>query len=221
MTLSLDRPSLVLRRLAPLSGVLVAALSIGGDLTIGPFPEGTTSGAALRGFYAATGAHVALGGTLLVWAAVCLGVFGVALWARTRDAGVPSVVAGLVLLGAAVETAAELESASFYSFLGRHGADGRIAPAALQAWQLAATEIGTSGGVVLIVLGVAVAAFGYRALPRWIAAAGALIVVAEFTPLSFAASLVFLLWAAVVGVALAVRPERQPAPVAAATIPVG
>src|SRR5689334_5679419 len=124
-----------LSRFAPLAGVLYAGLTVVGDVVIGPFPEGTTSGASLRAFYLAHGAHVALGGALLEWAAVCFGLFGVALWARVRTS-VPSVVAGLVLLGAAVETAAQLEAGSFYSFLGEHGADGHIAPTALQAWQL-------------------------------------------------------------------------------------
>lgn len=212
---SLDRRGDLLRRLTPLAGVLYAGLSVGGDLVIGPFPEGATSGASLRDYYAAHGAQVAAGGALLVWSAVCLGVFAVALWARVRDA-VPPVVAGLVLLGAAVATAAELGSASLYSFLGEHGADGHIAPAALQAWQLAATEIGSSGGLVLLALGLTVAAFGHRALPRWIAASGVLIVAAEFTPLFFLASIVFLVWAAVTGVALAVRPSPRPVPAAAA-----
>lgn len=216
---SLDRRTDLLRRLTPLAGVLFAGLSIGGDLVIGPFPEGTTSGSALRDFYGAHGNQVALGGTLLIWSAVCFGVFGIALWSRARERAVPPVVAGLVLLGASVETVAELYDAGIFRFLGEHGADGRIAPAALQAWQLPVTEIGTSGGMVLLMLGVAVAAFGYRALPRWIAASGVVLVAAEFTPAFFVASLLFLLWAAVAGVALAVRPSPRPVPAGAAAVP--
>ena len=201
------RTSAVLRRAAPFAGVLYAGLSFGGDLAIGPFPEGTTSGTALRSFYVAHGAQVALGGALLLWSAVCFAVFGAALWARTRER---AVSAGLILLGVALETAAELYEAGVFRFLGQHGADARIAPAALQAWQLSATEIGSAGGLVLVMVGAAIAAFGYRALPRWIAATGLVVVAAEFTSVFFFASLAFLLWAAVAGVALAVRPEPSP-----------
>jgi hypothetical protein len=201
------RTTAVLRRITPIAGVLYGGLSIGGDLVIGPFPEGTTSGAALRDFYAGHGPQVALGGTLLIWSAVCFAIFGAALWSRASERAVPSVAAALVLLGVALDTVAQLDDAGIFRFLGEHGADGRIAPAAVQAWQLAVTEIGTSGGLVLLVAGIAVAAFGYRALPRWIAATGLLVVAAEFTPLFFAASLAFLLWAAAAGVALAVRPS--------------
>jgi hypothetical protein len=215
---SLDPGGDLLRRLAPLAGVLYAGLSIAGDFAIGPFPEGTTSGTALRTFYVGHGPHVALGGALLECAAVCFGVFGVALWARMRGA-VPSVVTGLVLLGAAVETSGQLQAGSFYSFLGEHGADGRIAPAALQAWQLATTEIGSVGGQVVLVLGLLLAAFASRALPRWIAAAGAVVVTAEFTSFGFAASLVFLGWAAATGIALAVRRRRRPLPTPAPAVP--
>ena len=214
---SLDRGNHLLRRFAPLAGVLYAGLTAGGDLVIGEFPDGTTSGAQLQDFYAAHGAHVALGGALFEWAAVCFAVFGLALWSRVRERAVSAVVAGLVLVGVVLETGAELYDAGIFQFLGQHGADGHIAPAALQAWQLPITEIGTSGGLVLFVIGIALAAFGYRALPRWIAGAAVVLVAAAFTTVSFLASLVFLLWAAVAGVALAVRPPRpvtarEPAP---------
>lgn len=139
---SLDRRTDLLRRLTPLAGVLYAALSVIGDLVIGPFPEGTTSGAALRTFYASHGAQVALGGAFLMWSAVCFGVFGTALWARARERAVPAVVPGLVLVGVAVETGAELYGAGIFRFLGAHGSDAHVAPAALQAWQLSVTEIG-------------------------------------------------------------------------------
>lgn len=205
MTTTTDHPGRALQRFVPLAGVLVAGLAFAGDTTIGPFPEGTTAPAALQRFYATHGAQVALGGTLLIWSAICFGIFGVAIWARVRNA-VPAVVAGAILLGAAVETAMELYSAAVYHFLGAHGADGSIAPAALQAWQLAATEIGSSGGLALMLAGVAVAALGFRAVPRWLGVIGLLLAVALFTPFGFEASLLVLLWAAVAGVVLAVRP---------------
>ena len=128
MSQSLDRRSELLRRVTPLAGVLFAGLSIAGDFAMGPFPEGTTSGAALRSFYSVHAAQVAVGGTLLECAAVFFGIFGIALWARSRDA-VPGVVSGLVVVGVAVETVAQLDAASYYSFLGEHGADPHFAPA--------------------------------------------------------------------------------------------
>lgn len=200
-----DRRTGALQRIAPLAGVLAASLAAAGNLTIDEFPEGTTDGATLRTYYLAHGPHVALGGTLLMWSAICLGIFAAAVWARVRVSA-PSVVAGLVLLGGAVETAAELNDAAIYHFLGANGANSHIAPAALQAWQLAGSEIGTFGGLALMLLGVGVAALGFRAVPRWLGTVALLLAVALFTPVSFLASLIFLLWLAVAGIVLAVRP---------------
>ena len=219
-TIPVDRASAALQRITPLAGVLAAGVGLAGDLVIGPFPEGTTDGAHLHGYYTAHGPQVALGATLLVWSALCLGVFGLALWARVR-AAVPPLVAGLILLGSAVETAVELQSAGIFSFLGEHGADGRVAPAALQAWQLGATEIGSSGGLVLVLVGVGAAALAFRALPRWLGVPALLLGVALFTPWFFLASLLVLLWAAVAGIALAVRPGASVRTLDPVAVPVG
>jgi hypothetical protein len=79
------------------------------------------------------------------------------------------------------------------------------------------------GGTTLFLAGVAVAGIAYRAVPRWLAWTGVVLAVAPFlpSPLGYFGSLVFLLWVAAAGVALAVRdgafrsPSRSPWPDAA------
>jgi hypothetical protein len=204
-----DRRAGTLRRAVPLAGVLFAGLQAAGDLTIGPFPDGSTPTGKLAGFYAGHGDHVALGGTLLGLGALCFAVFAAAIWARVRGA-VPTVVGGVVLLGAAVETMAELQGGSVFHLLGEIGTDPHVTASALQSWHIWGSEFGTTGGLVLLLAGVAAAGLGWRAVPRWLAWTALVLAAALFTPWSFAASLVFLLWTAVAGVALAVRPEPAP-----------
>jgi hypothetical protein len=203
-----------LTRLAPVAGVLCAGLTVAGDLTIGEFPDGSTPSGDLPGYYAAHGSGVSLGGTILSVAALCFAVFAVAVWARVRGGGVPAVVSGAVLLGAAVETMAELNSAAVYDLLGSLGVDPHVAPDALQAWHISGAEFGVGGGTTLFLVGVAVAGIAYRLVPRTLAWTGLVIALAQFapSPWGFYASLVFLLWVAVAGVVLAVRPVRDGSP---------
>jgi hypothetical protein len=211
-----------LRRIAPLAGVLFAGLTIAGDLTIGPFPDGSTPAADLPPYYAAHGAHVALGGTLLGLGGVLFAIFAAAMWARLRGAAVPAVVSGVVLIGAAVDTMADLNSGAGYNLLGGIGADRNLAPQALQALHIYGAEFGVGGGAALFLLGVAVAGIGYRAVPRWLAWTGLVLGVAQFapSPYGFFASMVLLLWVAAAGIALAARPDPVPARAAAVPQPV-
>jgi hypothetical protein len=212
----------LLTRFAPTAGVLFAGLTVAGDLTIGEFPDGSTPAGDLPGYYAAHGSAVSLGGTILSVAAICFAVFGVAVWARLRAARVPALVAGVVLLGAAVETMAELNSAAVYDLLGSLGVDPHVTADALQAWHISGAEFGVGGGTTLFLLGLAVAGLAYRAVPRWLAGIGVLIAVGQFapSPWGFYASLAFVLWAAVAGIALAARPVTAGAAPRSA-VPVG
>jgi hypothetical protein len=207
---TIERPgTAALHRIAPLAGVLFGALTIAGDFTIGPFPDGSTPAADLRAYYAAHGSHVALGGTLMGLGGVFFAVFAAAVWARLRGAAVPAVISGVVLLGAAVDTMADLSSGAGYNLLGGIGADPNVTPEALQALHINGAEFGVGGGAALFLLGVAVAGIGYRAVPRWLAWTALLLGLAQFapSPYGFFASMILLLWAAVAGVALAVRPD--------------
>src|SRR6476661_8002548 len=123
---SIETTGTPLRRIAPLAGVLFAGLTIAGDLTIGPFPGGSTPVGDLPAYYRAHGAHVALGGTLMALGGVCFAIFAAAVWARLHDARVPAVVAGVVLLGAAVDTMADLNSGAVYNLLGDLGRDPAV-----------------------------------------------------------------------------------------------
>ncbi len=209
-----------LLRLIPLAGVAYALLTVAGDLTIGDFPRGDTPPAQLAAYYAAHHRTVALGGTLLAWAAVFLALFGVALWARLRDGTVSRLAAGLVLVGTALTAAAGIQSAGTYILLGDYGANAALTPAALQSWHLAGAEFGVGADLLVLTLGVFAAALSGREVPAWLGWTGLAIGVAQLTPVGFLASLVFLLWAAIAGITLAVRPPAPaPAPTTAIPLP--
>jgi hypothetical protein len=197
-----------LRRFAPLAGLLFAGLTMAGDLTIGPFPDGSTPATDLPAYYAAHGHQVALGGTLLSAAGLCFAIFAASVWARLSNARVPLVVTGLVVLGAAVDTMDHLHSGAVYHLLGDIGLDEHVSVGALQAWHISGSEFGVGGGGTLFLLGVAVAGIGYRALPRWLAWTGLALGIGLFSPWAFLASMVVLLWAAAAGITLVVRPGR-------------
>jgi hypothetical protein len=208
---SVGRMSEPLNRFAPLAGVLFAGLTIAGYFTIGEFPDGSTPAGELPGYYAAHGAGVSTGGTILSVAGVCFGIFGVAVWARLRGTRVPAVIAGLVLLGAAVDTMADLNSAAVYNLLGSIGVDPNVTAPALQAWHIYGSEVGVGGGMTLFLIGFAVAAIAYRAVPRTLAWTGIVLALAQFapSPWGFYGSLAYLAWVAVAGIVLAVRPDRR------------
>jgi hypothetical protein len=198
-----------LHRIAPLAGVLFAGLTIAGDFTIGPFPDGSTPATDLPAYYRAHGAHVSLGGTLMTMGGVCFAIFAAAVWARLHSARVPVVVAGVVLVGAAVDTMAALNSGAVYDLLGDLGRDSAVAGPALQAWHIQGAEFGVGGGAALFLLGVAVAGIVYRAVPRWLAWTGVVLAVGLLapSPFGFFASMLELAWVAVAGIAFALRPE--------------
>jgi hypothetical protein len=206
---SVGTPGTALRRIAPLAGVLFAGLTIAGDLTIGPFPGGSTPVGDLPAYYRAHGAHVSLGGTLMSLGGVGFAIFAAAVWARLHTARVPALVAGVVLLGAAVDTMADLQSGAVYNLLGDIGRDSAVTGPALQAWHIQGSEFGVGGGAALFLLGVAVAGIAYRAVPRWLAWTGVVLAVGLFapSPFGFFSSMLLLLWVAAAGIAFAVRPE--------------
>lgn len=196
-------------RIAPLAGVLFAGLTLAGDFTIGPFPDGSTPAADLPAYYAAHGDHVALGGTLMGLGGVFFAIFAAAMWARVRGA-VPAVVSGVVILGAAVDTMADLDSGALYNLLGGIGSERDVTPQALQALHIQGAEFGVGGGAALFLVGVAVAGIGYRAVPRWLAWAGLVLGIAQFapSPYGFFASMLVLAWGAAAGIALALTPSQ-------------
>jgi hypothetical protein len=191
-----------LARLVPLAGVVFAVLTVAGYLTIGPFPDSDASVSELTSFYAANHAHVAAGGQLLGLAAIFLALFGTAVWARIRSTDLHPVVAGTALVGTAMAAVSWLEGAGTYSILGEIGHQPWLSPAALQAVQVG----GTVGGTVLFLLAVATAGIAGRAFPRWLALPALALAILYLTPFGWYASLLVLLWAAVTGIVMAVRP---------------
>ena len=218
-----DRVGAGLHRIAPVAGVASAVLTMAGYLTIGEFPDSSTPASDLPGYYAAHGQQVTLGGTFLSWAAVCFAIFGAAVWARVHRSSAPASTGGAVLLGAAAATMADLNSGAVYNLLGELGVDPHVTAPALQAWHISGSAFGVGGGALLFLLGVGVAGIAYRAVPRSLAWTGLVLGVGQFAPhpWGFYASLLFLLWMAVAGVALAVRPDPASARPAEVPQPVG
>lgn len=207
-----------LLRLVPLAGVVFAALSVLGNLSIGNFPDSETPIAKLIPFYATHHTAIARGGLLLHWAAFFFAFFAVALWARVRG-GVHPLVGAAILAGAAVDFAQQLSSAGVYSTLGFIGGKSVIAPAALQAWHVNGAGGGLTtgeGGLGVMLLAVAAAGIADRAIPRSLAWAALLLGILQLTPIGFFAELLFLLWAAVAGIHMALRPTPESAHAASA-----
>jgi hypothetical protein len=197
------RKATTLAKLLPLAGVGYAVLTMAGNFTIGEFPDATSPVADLSRYYATHGGAVRLGGQLMILGALCLGLFGVAAYARVRETAESPMVAGLVLVGTAVAVTSDLSAGATYALLGSIGADGAVTPGALQAWQIG-TELGGGGGTLLM-LGLFAAGVFSRAIPAWLAWPALVLGIAEFTPVGFYASLLVLLWTAVAGITLSLR----------------
>jgi hypothetical protein len=198
---------LKLIRILSLAGLAYAALQVAGDLTIGPFPDGNTSTASLSTYYAVHHGHVAMGGYLMAWSAVCLGLFGAVLAWRVRSL---PITAAIIAVGAGAALASAEFSASTYFLLGNISTSTHLDPAALQAWHLTGSEFGIGIGQGVLLLGVAIAAVVGRILPAWVGWSAVVIAIGHLTPLGFLASLLFLLWCAAVGLTLSIRSDVEP-----------
>jgi hypothetical protein len=198
-------------RLAPLAGLAYAVATIGGDVVIDAFPDTGTPPAELHAYYAAHHAHVAAGGMIFAWSTLLLAIFGCALWSRVRSAGAHAAVAGAVLVATAVAVVETAQEASGYLVLGDVSTKSSVTPSALQALHIAASAGALGAGVALLLLAVGVAGI----VPRWLAWPAVVLALLQLTPLGFFASLLFLLWAAVTGVVLTLRPRAPMVPVPA------
>jgi hypothetical protein len=205
-TISPSRSGRTLARIMPLAGVCFALFEAAGDLTIGPFPNGTNTTSDLTVYYAGHHASVGLGGTLMSVAGVFLALFGAAIWTRLRDAHAHSVISGIVLVGTALAATGEINSGATYAMLGKIGNDSTVDPAALQAWHIA-TGFGVGGGATVLLVGIFAGGLS-GAMPAWLGVIGLILGIAQMTPFGFLAGLLFLPWAAVAGIVMAVRPVR-------------
>ena len=196
-----------LARLAPLAGAAYAVAVVAGDLVVGQFPDSDASAAKLHTYYAAHHAHVAAGGMIFAWSTLLLAIFGCALWSRARDAGAHVVVAGAVLVATAVAVVETAQEASGFLVLGDVSTKSAVEPAALQAVHIAGSAGALGAGVALLLLAVSVAGI----VPRWLAWPAVVLGLLQLTPIGFFASLAFLLWAAVAGVVLTLRPRLRAA----------
>lgn len=189
-----------LARWLPLGGLAYAVLQIAGDLTIDKFPDGNTSPADLTAWYAAHHAHVVAGGELMALSAVGMALFAAGLVHRVRRSMGAAAVVAIGGIMAAMDAATD---GSTYSLLGGVSTEKRLDPVALQALHQLGAEGGVTTSVLVLTLGLALAAFGGRSFPTWLAVTGLALGIAAYTPVGFLASLLFLLWCAVAGVVIA------------------
>jgi hypothetical protein len=204
-----DRRLAALTRIVPLAGVAYAVLTLAGDLTIGEFPDSDISLSGLSSYFAAHSGQVRTGGELMTWGGLALGLFGIAVWARVREAAGPPMVAGLLLVGTAVAVVSELTGAGSYVTLGNIGADPHVTPQALQAWHVG-SQFGGGGGTLLM-LGLFAAGIFSRAIPQWLAWSALVLGIAEVTRFGFFASMLVLLWTAAAGIVLTARRHKPSA----------
>jgi hypothetical protein len=194
-------------RWLPLAGVGYAVLQTAGDLTIGPFPDTDAGPALLVSYYAAHHEQVSIGGRLLELSGIFLALLGVAIWARLRTTAPVLGVAALV--GAAMSAADAASAGATYRFVADLGAQHGVSPAVLQSWHALGSGFGVIAGTVLLLLAVAVAGIVARAVPQWLGWVSLLLAAATLSPFGFLASLAFVLWAAIAGIALIGRPARS------------
>lgn len=195
-----------LARALPLAGVGFAVLSMGGNLTIGDFPDSDTPVGQLTSYYAAHHATVGRGGLLLGYATVFFALFGVALWSRIRRDAASPVLAAATLVGTAMVAVGMTFAADTYLNLGDISTHGTLTPGALQALHIGGAVGGTGADSIVFLLPIAAAGILTRALPRWLAWSALLLAVMHLTPLGFLAYLLFHLWALLAGITLTVRP---------------
>jgi hypothetical protein len=194
-------------RWLPLSGVLFAVVAMAGNVAIGDFPDTDTSIGKLTTYYASHHTDVGRGGTLLGYSAVFFALFGIALWSRVRRSAAAPVIAGGVLLGAALVAVDMIASSNAYYTLGQIGGKATTSPQALQAWHVAGSVGGVGAASIVFLLAIASAGILAQALPRWLAWSALVLAVMHFTPLGFLAFLLFYVWAVAAGIALTVRPN--------------
>lgn len=199
-------------RFVPLAGLLFVGLSVAGNLTIGPFPEGNTPLAQLTAFYTSHHAQVAAGGLLLGWAAIPFVFFGTAIWSRVHRSSAHPLVSAAVLIGTTLVAAEASKAGGTYYLLGHIGANPAMSPSALQALHIPGSEGSpTGGGIAVLLFAIAAAGLLAGAFPRSLALSALVIAILMLTPIFFLASLLFLLWVAVASIVMLLRPTEAKA----------
>ncbi len=204
-------------RLAALGGLGFLVTSLAGDLLIGAFPRPDTPVSQLVSFYTAHHTQLLAAGMLLALSGSFFALFGVAVWARIRQAASNPMLAGLAMIGTALVTVTTLASAGTFGVLGDIGGQHAIAPAALQAWHIMASagSLADAASTFLFLVTAAAAGILASALPRWVAWSALPLAVLQLPPgqVGFLASLVFVPWAAAAGTSMLFsRPARRALP---------
>ena len=140
--------------------------------------------------------------------------FGLAVWARIRQAQASPLLGGLTVVATTMVALTTLASAGVYGVLGDIGGQPGVSPAALQAWHIMGSEGSLADGAAtfLFLLTAALAGLSAGAVPRWLAWPALLLAVLSLLPgpFGFLASMVFLAWTAATGITLLVTRQARP-----------
>ena len=140
--------------------------------------------------------------------------FGLAVWARIRQAQASPLLGGLAVIATTMVALTTLAGAGVYGVLGDIGGHPAVSPAALQAWHIMGSEGSLADGAstFLFLLMAALAGLVARAVPRWLAWPALLLAVLSLLPgpFGFLASMVFLAWTAATGITLLVTRQARP-----------
>jgi hypothetical protein len=189
-----------LSRLAPLTGVAFALLSIAGMLTANSPPGASAGGARVLAFYRAHGTQAKVSDILIVVGFAFFTLFAGSLRTYLRDTDAAEGVTAVLLAGAAVLTAG---AAIFF------GADfvlatmpATVAPPAAQALNMLALYmvLPLSAGGLVFGLAAGVAIVRWAPLPRWLGWAAALIGIALASPAVIAGIAGLALWTITVSI---------------------
>jgi hypothetical protein len=204
-----------LNRLAPLTGVVYAVLTLVAFASASGAPSSSASGAKVIAFYESHRTSARVSDTLWMLAFTFLVLFAGTLRSHLRLRAPADSLGSLVLAGAALFAAGAVV---YFNFdLALAVVPQHLAPAAAQALNVLALNMAlapSAGGFVFgVAAGLAILRGG--ALPKWLGVVAILIGVIAITPGLLVALLLFALWAAVAGAVI----WRRPPPLAASPQP--
>lgn len=203
-----------LSRLAPLTGVVFAALAVVGALTGGESPDANARPAKVIAYYAENRSDVETSSIIFAIAFLILVLFAGSLRSYMRRTAAAEGLAAIVLAGAVLMAAGALiGSAAEYGLA--HNLSG-LTPATAQTMNLISSELflPVIGGACLFALASGLAILRGARLPRWLGwVAIVLGIVVLVPPASFPALLGFAIWSIVVSILIYLRtgPDTAPA----------
>lgn len=189
-----------LSRLAPLTGVVYALLTLVAFGTASGAPGSSSSGAKVIAFYERHRTSARISDLLWMFAFAFLVLFAGTLRSHLRQRPSADGLSSVVLAGAAVFAAGAVIYFDFDFALA--AVPGHLAPAAAQALNVLALNMQLAGAAGGFVFGIAtgLAILRGASLPRWLGWAAIVIGLVAATPGFIVSLVLFAVWAAIVAV---------------------